>query len=77
MGHDDNARTRYSKGFGLNSRSVLKNIRTDHCTGNAALFKFDKVVDTPRGAGTSVAAAGDDRIALLRHFIQEIPGNTT
>ena len=76
MGHDDNARTRYSKGFGLNSRSVLKNVRTDYCTGDTALFKFDKVVDTPRGAGPSVTAAGDDRVALLCHFIQEIPGNT-
>lgn len=76
MGHDDNARTRYSKGFGLNSGSVLKNVRTDYGTGDAALFKFDKVVDTPRGAGTSVTAARDNRIALLRHFIQEIPGNT-
>jgi hypothetical protein len=77
MGHDDNARTRYSKGLGLNSCSVLKNVRTDHCTGDAALFKFDKVVDTPRGAGTSVPAARYDRVALLRHFIQEIPGNTS
>ena len=76
MRHDDNARTRYSKGFGLNSGSVLKNVRTDYGTGDAALFKFDNVVDTPRGAGTSVTAARDDRVALLRHFIQEIPGNT-
>ena len=76
MGHDDNARTRYSKGFGLNSGSVLKNVRTDYGTGDAALFKFDNVVDTPRGAGTSVTAARDDRVALLRHFIQGIPGNT-
>ena len=76
MGHDDNARPRYPKGFGLNSGSVLKNVRTDYGTGDAALFKFDNVVDTPRGAGTSVTAAGDDRVALLCHFIQEIPGNT-
>jgi len=75
MGHDDNTRTRYSKSFGLNSRSVLKNVRTDYCTWDAALFKFDKVVDTPRGAGTSVTAARDDGIALLRHFFQKIPGN--
>ncbi len=75
MGHDNNARTRYSKGFGLNSRRVLENVRTYHCARDAALFKFDQVVDTPRGAGSSVTAARNDRIALLRHFIQEIPGN--
>jgi hypothetical protein len=75
MGHDDNARTRYSKGFSLNSRGVFKNVRANDCARDAAFFKFDKVVDTPRGTGSSVAAARNDRVALLRHFIQEIPGN--
>ena len=76
MGNDDNARTRYAKGFGLDPRGIFKNVRANDCAGDAAFFKFDKVVDTPRGAGTSVTAARDDRVALLRHFIQEIPGNT-
>lgn len=41
---------------------------------NALLLQLDAVVDTPRGAGASVAKAADYQVTLLCQFIDHFVG---
>jgi hypothetical protein len=51
------------QGLGPDTCRLGEGVRDDGYSGAAALFGFNSVVETPRGAGASIGHGVDDRIA--------------
>lgn len=60
----DHGHVCHAQRHGLPLCQLEERRRTQRRCGNAALFELDGVVDTPRCAAASVAAAVEDRVAF-------------
>src|ERR1044071_7863799 len=70
MRYHRNRNTFDAEGFQLRTPQRGECFRADEHRRHTAPQSFDRVVDTPRRARTSIAAAGDDEIAALLDILQ-------
>jgi hypothetical protein len=67
---DEERMIRRAEGFALGFRQRVKGVGDDRDGEPAAFLQFDRVVDTPRRARTSIPQAAQDEIRLRRQLVE-------
>ena len=70
MLHDQHRMIRRAEGFLLRLRQGIEGVGDQRDREPAALLNLDRVVDTPRRAGASIAQTADDKVGLGRELVE-------